>query len=182
MGLVSKEALAEQQGDKLGLPYNVPLPKDRYSARIKSCDFGQSKSSGQNMLTVVGELYMPETVKAIDGKQYSIAGSEFTAYYSLQPQALYRLFELMDGCQLKAEIDPENPETKQFVGKCFSGVFGADKREQRKDPTPEQLAAGIKQGDPILKEDGSPDIGYAIRLVGSVTPTKHAPKTPLNPY
>ncbi len=188
MAIATKSSVAPRSGadgEAVSLPFNVPLPRDRYSWRIKKADFGQSKSSGNDMITLDVEIYYPEEVAhPLNGKTYNVAGRDAKMYFSLQDQALYRLLGseeeegFMEQIGLKPEIDTDNPDTKQFENKCFSAIGGSEKREQRKELMAAEITAGKKQGDPILNEDGSPSISYAVKVIGDITRTKHQPKNP----
>lgn len=183
MAVVSKEQLVAAAGSvKSALPSSIPLNRDRYSLRIKKCDFGQSKNSGNNMLTLEVEIYYPPTIKSvINGQEYEVAGLDTKMYMSFSEAALPRLLGdavqkgFMEHIGLKPEIDIENPDTIQFVGKCFSAVCGSEKREQRKELTAAEIAEGKKVGDLILNEDGSTSTSYTWKVLGDITPTKHVP-------
>lgn len=154
------------------LPSSVPINKDRYSLRVKSAVFGNSKSSGNPMITVVSEIYSPESIVSVrDGKTYNVAGVEITGYYSLTEKALPKLAEFMEACGMPAEIDLDNPDVTEFIGKCYSQIVGSEERQQRKELTESERALGKKFGDPILREDGSPEISYTAKGIGSPSKT-----------
>lgn len=188
MAIVTQEQVAQSATSSAKqLNSSVPLNKDRYSFRIKKATFGESKKSGNPMLTFDCEIYYPPTmVSKANGQTYEIGGTEAKTWRSFSKEALPML--LGDGVQkgfmeilgLKPEIDTENPDTQQFEGKCFSAIAGHEKRENRKELSAAEIAEGKKEGEVILNEDGSPSVSYGVKIFGDITPTKHTP--PSTPY
>ncbi len=146
------------------LPRNKMLPRDRYDFRIKSAKFEISKAKGNKMLNFQVEIYAPEQVNLNSGGTYSVAGLSCIKRVMLQTdENVHEVNEiLMPRLGLPAITDTDNPDTEQFVGKCFSDIAKSVKREQRKDPTAEQLALG-QPGDVIIDhETGQPEVFYGI--------------------
>ena len=158
------------------LPKNIPINRDRYCFRIIEAVFGQSKSSGNNMITITAEIYDPQSITSVrDGKTYNVAGSKVTTYLTLTDKAMGRVADFMEACGMAPELDVNAPDTSVFIGKCFSAVAGPDTREMRKDLTDAEKLAGKKQGDVILREDGSPEVTYGVKLVSEPSRTSKAP-------
>ena len=186
MAIATLESVKQQQeasGDVPSLPSNLAIPRDRYSWRIKEASFGPSKSSGKNQITLDTELYAPAVVNHPLGGKYNVAGTNCKKYLPVEGDGLKFTLEFMVKIGLKGELDTENPDLKQFEGKCFSQVAQGKETTQRKDLTAAQIAEGKKkwEADPILGEDGKPSITYTTELVfATEDSTKIAP--PANPF
>jgi len=191
MALVTQdtnEGSVQQAGEVKMLPRNKQINNNRYSLRIKSAVHKMSKA-GKPMIECDVEIYHPATITHHqDGQVYNVAGLSCKKYISLADNMLERLVGsklskargetcLMEILGLTPEIDTENPNTEQFVGKVFSDVVTAEKRERRTQPTAAQLAENpAAQGDVIVDpETGLPEVSYGIRLSDSVKRTTAVP-------
>lgn len=140
-----------------------------YIVRCIEETFSESKSSGNPMITLEFEVAAPETMSVGD-KEILIAGVKagLKAYYPVtvlsgdgiddqktansreRVKTLYRAFGLLD-----TDINYENP-TLAFKGKIVYAWLEDDETEQRKSPTKDELAKGIKQGavmiNPVTKK------------------------------
>lgn len=184
----SNEGSVQQAGEVKTLPRNKQININRYSLRIKSAQHKMSKS-GNPMIECDVEIYSPATITHNqDGQQYNVAGISCKKYISLQDKMLEGLIgskatkargevSFMEILGLKPEIDTENPDTEQFVGKVFSDIVNPEKRERRTQPTAAQLAENpAAQGDPIIDpETGLPEVSYGIKLGNSVKRTSAVP-------
>lgn len=153
------------------------LPRDRYVARCTSEEFGESKSSGNPMITREWEIVHPDSV-VINGQKKIIAGISVKQYLptivfkedgktrddTSSNKALSRLRDENSNLGLPCEaIDDENPEL------CCKGVvadviLSSEESKQFKSPTPEQLAQGKKYGDPIKDDNGKDVVVYRVKL------------------
>jgi len=169
-----------QDGEAQSLPRNMQINRDRYDVRIKTCGFKVS-AKGNKMLELEIEIYNPDTIKhAATGLQYSVAGMSCRKYVMMQTNNdLLALAEFMKRLGLTPAIDAENPETEQFVGKCFSDIISPATYEKRKTPTAEQLQADPKaQGDVIVDpETGKPEVSYGIQTGFGTSDVRKATKT-----
>lgn len=149
----------------------LPFPKDsNYIIACKDATFGPSKSSGKPMITAKFEVVAPD-VAMIDGEEVTIAGVEMTMYWVTQSidehgnldaektksiaqriEKLYKAFGLDF-----STFNPENPDVDAFKGKRVYALLESEPREQRKQPTPEQLKN--KQLGDVLK---NPVTGKAL--------------------
>lgn len=132
---------------------NVMFPTNSdYICRVTEATFGESKSSGNPMITVKTEIYSPETVE-VTGEQYNIAGT--------QPQPMYFPVNVSEGGELNeektanslnrvkdfltklnidiADFNPENPAIDKLKGKMFHCVVSGESDERRASPTTEEL-------------------------------------------
>lgn len=125
--------------------------------------FAPSKSKGAPMITLAFEIAAPETME-VAGVTYLIAGvsSGLKMYFPMQSldddgnidtektascQERYKKF--LEECGQSTEFNPENPKP-WAKGKLFLALLTDNKSEQRKSPTKEQLAKGIRQGDILI--------------------------------
>ena len=149
----------------------VQFPKDsNYIITVKDATFGPSKSSGKPMITMKSEISAPDTVM-VDGEEYTVAGVELTTYYVTQSidehgnldaektksiaQRLEKLYKAY-GMDF-ATFNPENPDVDAFKGKRVYALLEPEVREQRKQPTAEQIKN--KQMGDVLK---NPVTGKAL--------------------
>ena len=147
------------------LPRNKQIPKGRYDLRIKEAKFGLSNASGKKMITLDVEIINPETVEHNQGGVFQVAGLSCKKILMMHnSQSLKELGGFLTRLGLPTTIDDENPDTEQFVGKVFSDIVKSQRREQRADPTAEQLAENPKAvGDVLIDPDtGAPMITYGI--------------------
>ena len=147
-----------------------PRMKDRYTLRVKSAEFGPSKSSGNPMLTLECEIIDP-LIKVFDNKEYALDQLRVMYYFTtkvINPKddeseaamitrskiAKGRLRELHKRLGLDPDFDDENYDIKVWDNVCFFAIVDSkEKIAQRQDPTTgkyEALVDGdkkpIKQG------------------------------------
>ncbi len=171
-----------EPGEAVQLPRNLMINRDRYDLRIKKCEFEISKKKGNKMLKLELEIYNPVSITHyLDGKQYEVMGMTCRKYVMLEtPENLVEVGAFMKRLGLAPAIDPENPDTEQFVGKAFSDIVSPKEYQKRKQPTAQQLQDDPNhQGDPILDpETGKPEIGYGIETGFGLGDVKRAMKQP----
>lgn len=173
---MSKTNLLESsQSNAVNLPFNLPLPTDRYSLRIKDATFGNSKSSGNPMITLQCEIFAPEKVKARDDKEYVVAGREALYYLTLTNSAMHFTGAAMQKLGLEPSIDMENPDTEQFKNLTFSATCGGEDKPTRKSLTDAERMEGKKFGDVVTDEDGNVVITYNIKIFSILGKTKVQP-------
>lgn len=155
----------------------IQWPRDNYILRCTEEIFGASKESQNPMLTLKFEVDSPEEVN-VAGELYNVAGARTTGYYVTQvmnedgtldeektANAQKRVRDLYEKFGLPSDnINFENPELG-FKGKLQWALLYADEQQQRKSPTKEQLAKGVKQGD-VIKHPitGVPLIAYYPKI------------------
>jgi len=151
----------------------VKFPRENFVLRVIEEVFGMSKGKENPMITLKFEVDRPEEVN-IGGEDYTVAGTQITNYYTTivlngegdladktrkaqeNVVKLYEAFGLVpkNSTVENSGINFENPKLG-FKGKLVWALCYPDEQPQRKSPTKEQLAKGIKQGDiimdPILK-------------------------------
>ena len=156
----------------------VVFPQDNYLIRCIKAEFGPSKSSGKPMITLGFEIVSPENIN-VAGSEYIVAGQNVSPLYivtksidadgNVDVSKSETIKKMVDDLCAKfkvAEItDPENPDVTVFVGKTVWALLNGEKRERRKAPTSEQLAAGQKQGDVIKNPiTGEPLVSYYPKI------------------
>lgn len=163
-----KEVKDESQEGKTGitLPRNYGLPRDRYNFRIKKCEMKISNEKQNKYLALDVEIYAPDTIiHNQDGKTYNVAGLTSNKIVMIQtPRDLQACGAFMEKLGLSPVLDPESPDTEQFVGKCYSDIASGKQYEKRKDPSYEQLQANPNaKGDVMVNPDtGKPEVGYSV--------------------
>lgn len=146
----------------------VQCPRDNFVLRCIEESFGISKGKENPMITLKWEIDRPEELE-IGGELYTMAGTQTTSYYTTivlngegdlaekTRKSQENLVKLYEDCGLipknstvaNCGIDFENPKLG-FKGLLVWALLYSDEVAQRKTPTKEQLAKGIKQGDIIL--------------------------------
>lgn len=116
---------------------NVALERDRYTLRVKEAKFGESKSSGKPMVTLVTEIVAPRIVTQASGMQAKIEGMEVIYYLPCSKENLANMFSLWDKLGNRVdEIDEENPEIQWMNGKFFDAVLSSEEQFlSKKDAT-----------------------------------------------
>jgi hypothetical protein len=140
------------------IPWSVD---SNYVLRCIEAAFGPS-SAGNPMITFKYEVVSPEEVD-IGGTMVNIAGTSIKTWQVCQTledgvvntekseKNLESLKKLYAAYGLPVDnINPENPDTSGFVGKCVFAYLYNDTQDKRKSPTAAQLAAGQKQGDVLI--------------------------------
>jgi len=108
---------------------NVALERDRYTLRVKEAKFGESKSSGKPMVTLVTEIVAPRIVTQASGMQAKIEGMEVIYYAPCTQPNLANLFSLWDKLGNNVdEIDLENPDIQWMNGKFFDAVLSSEEQ------------------------------------------------------
>lgn len=148
----------------------IQFPTDSdYINRVTTATFGPSKSSGNPMITLELEIVSPRS-KDVGGEEIELAGVKCKHYLTIKvlppdnasdkelayaeeasKDALGRCKEFYamafpDDPDRATSLNPENPDLTGLVGLCFYTQMQPDVEEQRKNPTPEQIAAGQKIG------------------------------------
>lgn len=159
-----------------GLTSKIRLPRNRYTGRCIKDDFGNSKGSGNPMVTRVFEIALPETV-LINGQQILIAGTEVIQYLPIivleegvknkektdKAQAKFSAENVKLG--LPEDFDDENPLAEgNAVGKVVAMILSSEEYSPRLDLTPEEKAKGLKVGQPIKDENGKDIVSYRVKL------------------
>lgn len=155
----------------------IQFMRDNYILRILEPKFGESKSSGNPMITFDFEIVSPEEMQVGD-EMFNVAGVKLTQYFPTQviengqldvektQKAAARLQDFYKKCGVSFDgFNPENPDVSSFKGKLIWALLNPDVREQRKSPTSAQLAAGQREGD-IIKNPitGEPLLSYYPKI------------------
>ena len=159
-----------------------PLPRDRYTLRIKQASFGISKSSQNPMITWNCEIVSPDKIK-VGGVEYPLDTVEVIYYLILIDDKgnLAKIIgppnpSLMERLGLKNGIDIITPDTNQFEGLCFDAILSAVERKETK-PDPENPGRFI----PMLDGEGKQITrGWQIQtditgILGAATPPSNKP-------
>lgn len=141
------------------------FPTDsNYANRILGADFGNSKTSGNPMITIECEVVQPQEVE-IDGVMVTIGGIKTTNYLTTQVLTKDGIDEEKTTSALKRVTDflrplfPDNPEyvdnfnpiapdkdmLKALKGKIVLTMMESEVEERRKTPTVAQIEAAKKQ-------------------------------------
>lgn len=147
---------------------SIPWVKDNYVITITDATFGASKRTENPMGTFQTEVFSPSTVP-VGADEITVAGVPIKHYAVTKVMngesvdedktaaATSRLKELYEKFGVDyATYNPENPDFSPFIGKKAWVILKNDPKAKRKDPTPEQKAAG-EQGsilkDPLTGQD-----------------------------
>lgn len=149
------------------------LPTDRYKIRIVGRPvFGESKSSGNPMVTVDFEILSDsegsDTIK-IGDRSFNIGGRRIqkapgAGYYTVKnlkdpskdSRNMEALFDLFDKAGVPTEeIDENNPDLSPLEVRSIWAILRSDESIKCKEPTLEQRALGKRYGDPIKDADGN---------------------------
>lgn len=154
----------------------VEVPDNLHESLVIRCvdvEFGESKSSGQPLITssweIVGRKNKDGGIDdniVIGEKKYVIAGLSLNkVYHSLSLKAIRRHQEFWSKATGKPEeeysIDTENPDTSYYKGLVMSAVCKAETRQKTKpltDEEKESLKAAGKPlvGEAVVDDDGNP--------------------------
>lgn len=148
---------------------DVAWQRGNYILRVTEESFAPSRSSSSPMITLKHEVVAPEEMD-VAGVKFNVAGVKVgtTSWFVTYPlddegnlskdcdldakltdlKELYKAYGVDPGRELTKE-DLQNPPLG-FKGKLVWYLMDNDLKEIRKTPTAEQLAKGIRQGDPIL--------------------------------
>ena len=144
------------------------IPRGRYVLRVSGTKFGPSSSSGNPMITLEFEILSTgdgKDVVEVGDRKINIAGHRIRQYYvtasvadpSTNGEKMGRVFDLFAACGLqKEEIDENNPPHQELLNATVDAILYSKKDTKFSDPTPEDLAAGRKQGAPIKDSSGQP--------------------------
>ena len=154
------------------LPNTVKLPNNtRCATRISKAEYKIS-SKGNPMIVLDVEIFNPESIK-INGTDYNIAGIVDKHFLTLTDAAMQRVKEFMKHIGIGGvELDKENPDTDQFIGRKFSALWGGDEYVYRAELTDEDRAAGKTEGEPVTDEEGNVLRGYRSKMKMVIGPTK----------
>lgn len=164
--------MSTQTKDINNLPSSLPIPRDGYATRVRKADMTTSKA-GNLQIVIEVEIYSPATV-TISGSEYNVAGKWSKEYLPLTEKGWWKTEETMRKLGLNpASLDKQNPDTDQFVGKTCHAIWESEEWVERKDLSPEQVAAGMKpeEADPIKDGDGNAIKGYRTVLAKIVGKT-----------
>lgn len=141
---------------------SIPWPKDNYVLTVTDTTFGASKRTENPMGTFEMEVFSPSTMP-VGADEVTTAGVSLKHYAVTKVftagevdvdktnSALDRLKELYEKFDVDySTFDKENPDFSGFIGKKAWVILRNKETAKRKDPTPEQKAAG-EQGS-ILKD------------------------------
>ena len=143
------------------------IPKGRYILRVCGTKFGPSGSSGNPMITVEYEILCTgdgKDVVEVGDRKISIAGYRFRKYYITMiagdpasiSEKMGPVFDLFAACGIpKEEIDENNPPHGELLNATLDAILYSKKDPKFSDPTPEDLAAGRKNGGPIKDSSGN---------------------------
>lgn len=137
------------------------IPKDNYILRCVDESFGDSKTSGNPMITLEHEIVSPATVM-IDGEETEVAGQTIKQYLTTKVlegedaeqkskdclanlEKNYNVFGLEFD---KDTFNVDNP-TLGFKGKTFHALLYGKGGPSTKAPTQEQIKQGKRVGDEI---------------------------------
>lgn len=147
------------------------LPKRRYAIRCINEEFGESKSSGNPMITLEWEIVWPETVD-IDGRTVEVGGTDnIMQYFSFNPTDEKKrnsaVQAYLDICALlnvpQDGLDTDNP-TLVLKGIVADATLYAKDKPELDDPTPEERKEGKKAGKPTLDSNGKAIINFEIKI------------------
>lgn len=154
---------------------------DSLVVRITDVEFGESKSSGNPMITVKPEIVGIRNKQngvddhmIVDGKKYVIAGLPCRpSYFSLSSKALARLQDFWSKVtgrpKEEFEIDTENPDLTPYKGAVMSAVVKAELTKRTKQLTPEQKEELKAAGKPLVGEPVVDDEGKELPPFKSAT-------------
>lgn len=152
--------------------------------RCTDVEFGESKSSGQPMITskweIVGVRNKDNGVDdhlIVDDKKFVISGlATRPVYHSLGAKAIGRhqdFWSKANGKSLEEyEVDTENPDTSYYKGLVMSAVVVAEVQERTQklsEDEKEALKAEGKPlvGKPVLDDEGKPLPPYISAKIDS---------------
>lgn len=174
MALVKKEDL--QGKVEVKLSSDIPLPRDRYTARCCKEEAVLAKSSGNLQLVRTWEIVQPDSF-VYNGNVVKISGTQVIQYLPVKcfeekdgksaadrtASAQDRLFKENAKLGLAQEVDDEQPAL-ECQGVIADVILASDEYVQRKEPTAEQRAAK-QMGDPIKDANGKEIKRYTPRFV-----------------
>lgn len=158
----------------------IPLPKQGYAWQCIEEEFKES-GAGNWMIVRDWQIINPNTAFSPSGQELTVAGCTAKQYLltasmkqdsngqkvlddSKTKANMARVFQDYDLLGLpNDDIDPLNPMLGA-KGKVIFAVGYSKEYQQTKDPTPEQLEKGQKQGDVILDENNKPMVGFQVML------------------
>lgn len=142
---------------------NVEIPLDRYSARIKKCVAGESKRSGNPMLSWECEIVWDKLLE-VNGEKYDINGIEFSIHQPYDDgDGQGKILDFNAKLGLPEELNTEAPNTVQYDGKLVDLILKSERQVKRKAPTDAQKKAG-QPGDPIKDAAGKEvSLGFQVQ-------------------
>ena len=138
---------------------NVPLERSTYTLRITDVKFGESKGSGNPMITVGTEIVEPEVITLASGQQANIKGMKVPYYLTFGEKNLENTFLFFDRLGNPVEeINEEDPDIEWMNGKFFNAVLSSEAQfVMVKDPTTGKYV-------PVLDATGAKvSKGYQVR-------------------
>ena len=146
---------------------DAKLPRDRYKVAVVGSE-AKISSAGNAMIQLDLEIVEPETIE-YDGQKIAVAGKQARMWWMLSGGRLATTIEKAKllGVEERLGLDSPELDTDDIERDCLKGltfdmILYSQEREQRKEQTPEQKAAG-QPGDPILDANGQAiKLGYNI--------------------
>ena len=131
-----------------GRPY---LPQQRYVLVCTKADFGKSKFSGNNMITLEWEVVDPKVVR-FKNDDVKVEGISIIEFASLQPQALGRLKSLHTLLKLPMNVNLNAPDTNIYLGKALAAVVKTNSKTMNIEGTNEPIL-DPNTGKPIANNE-----------------------------
>lgn len=162
---------------------SVKFPKTNLNVRVLESKFGNSKSSGNPMITLDVELTGNSNLILNDGSSVDVNGLKHTYYIPFTAKNAARLFELYkrlgipkDEIPVDKEINDTNkPDPKEFDGLVFNAAIGNEEifarqspKGRRVDPESGAELPAEQVGELIMGPDGK-SISQGFRLTGQWT-------------
>ena len=178
----------QQDKSKIRVAKQVPPGmRDRYTERVKKATFGESKSSGQEMITLECEIIVPQFL-VVDDKEYDLTSLDRKYYLSLgdtiSPKTGKSPRDKTNSCLVLLGFEPlakgEKPSEellKKLNDKfCFDSIItSTQKPVQRKDnKTGEYVDIKDNRGQTIYRgwelSNNSDDILYRVDEPAGASP------------
>lgn len=160
--------MAKLTSENVGTIVSVPPNfRDRVTMRVKEASFGESKSSGNLMITLKCEIIAPDKIDHADAKSYILAGQEITYYLGLSTELKGKArqspwattFNFLQKLGLPTELDTEEMETteggeerlaylKNFDNLTFDAILSSNEKIAQKKVGNEYVAILDGRGKP----------------------------------
>lgn len=164
----------------------MPFPKDRYTLRVTEEVMKISGNDNPQIARTL-EIVAPE-IGEIDGKKISVVGCKIYQYLPSkvsdgnggwdQEKSDKAYGKLRDDLLMfdpsLTEIDDENPPCIA-KGRYVDAIIVGRSDKSYKPPTKEQIAKGMKVGDPIKDAQGNDVEVYKLAIEGSILAVVEAP-------
>ena len=153
----------EQTNTRLITKQVPPNMRDRYTERVKKATFGESKSSGNEMITLECEIINPQTLKDGD-KEYDLTSLERKYYLSLSNKVsektggsprekTNKVLELLGFEPVEKGTKPSEEMMKKLNDRfCFDAIINSSEKVlQRKNEKGEYVPITDSRGQPIKR-------------------------------